>query len=433
MVSSLSLLAMLFVDRLLLAYYSTQALNAAVNAATLGWGFGYSAFILGNIAEIFVAQFNGAGEKEKIGQPVWQMIWIGLASTLIFVPLGLWGPEWFYGNSPDKTMERDYFSLMMFYGPSFPIYGALTGYFIGQGKTSLLTFLAVATNIVNAILDWILIFGIEGFVPAMGVKGAAIATSSSSCFQVIVLAYIFLNQYNRTNHKTGDCRINLPLLKNCLKIGFPNALFIAIELFGWAAFYYMMTLVGEKYITLAGICQSVMILLYFFGEGLNKGIITIVGNLIGAKESFLVPKVLKSGIKLLAGFICVVALTLFFYSDFVIDQFLNDSDSTAAFSYRESLKTCLFLMIIYLVFEVLRLLFFGLLTAVGDTMFLLVAGSISVWIMLVLPVYIFVVRGNASIEAATLMCVIYQGCAAAIYFYRYYTKKWENVSLIHHD
>ena len=74
--SSFSLMLMFFVDRLLLARYSTDALNAAVHAGTFGWAFIFGGVSLCNIAEIFVAQYNGAGEKSKLGEPVWQMIWL---------------------------------------------------------------------------------------------------------------------------------------------------------------------------------------------------------------------------------------------------------------------------------------------------------------------------------------------------------------------
>src|ERR1700722_1672002 len=97
MISSFSILLMLFVDRLLLARYSTEALNAAVNAATLGWSFVFSWFVLTNISEVFVAQHNGAKRYQEFGAPVWQMIWVALGSILFFIPMAYWGSDLFYG------------------------------------------------------------------------------------------------------------------------------------------------------------------------------------------------------------------------------------------------------------------------------------------------------------------------------------------------
>src|SRR6185312_6092370 len=96
-----------------------------------------------SISEVFVAQYNGAGLKEKIGEPVWQMIWVSVGTLLFFIPMGIWGGTLIFGDSDASAMKRVYFEWMMFFGPNFVLYGALCGYFVGQGKTRLITILAV--------------------------------------------------------------------------------------------------------------------------------------------------------------------------------------------------------------------------------------------------------------------------------------------------
>src|ERR1700733_10256390 len=75
MLSSFSVLTMVFADRWLLAHYSMEAHNAAVTATTTGWAFIFGWIVLGNITEVFVAQYNGAGLSKRLGEPVWQMLW----------------------------------------------------------------------------------------------------------------------------------------------------------------------------------------------------------------------------------------------------------------------------------------------------------------------------------------------------------------------
>ena len=429
MLSSFSMMCMLFVDRLFLAYYSTTALTAAVNAATLGWAFAYSGMILTNIAEVFVAQYNGAGLKQKMGEPVWQMIWLSAASCAFFFPLAFWGSEWIYGATPIMEMEREYFKWMMLFGPSVLMYGALCSFFIGQGKTALITLLAIFANVLNAGLDAVLIFGVEGMVPSLGITGAAIATNGSTVFQVMILAYIFLNKNHRTHYKTNTCAFKVKPFLQCLRVGFPNALFVGFELLGWASYYGLMTMVGEKHITLVGICQSVAILFYFFAEGLSKGAATVAGNLIGAGKPHLVPRVMQAGIKLNFIFFGFLILIYAGFKDLIIAQFLGAPNDTITQSYYDSLSICLLLMICYMLFEGMRLLIAGLLTAAGDTFFLLLAGSTSVWVMLVLPVYLIVAQYGAAVEFASTICVIYSLLASALYFWRFYIGRWKTISL----
>ena len=82
--SSLSSMAMLFVDRLVLARLTLEAHNAAVEATNLGWAFLIGWSSLASVTQIFVAQNNGAGQRQLLGHPVWQMIWLGVFSVFIF-------------------------------------------------------------------------------------------------------------------------------------------------------------------------------------------------------------------------------------------------------------------------------------------------------------------------------------------------------------
>src|ERR1700733_6336679 len=96
MLSSFSFLAMIFVDRLFLARYSPEAMSAAVTSGTAAWSFIGSGIILAAMSEVFVAQYNGAGIKKRLGEPVWQMIWFSLATFLLYVPIGLYVGNWVF-------------------------------------------------------------------------------------------------------------------------------------------------------------------------------------------------------------------------------------------------------------------------------------------------------------------------------------------------
>ncbi len=430
MLSSFSMLLMLFVDRLLLAHYSTAALNSAVNASTLGWAFLFGWVILANITEVFVAQYHGAKQLNRMGEPVWQMLWLALASSIFFIPMAIWGGELIYGSSPNTEMERIFIRWMMFFGPTFAAYGALSGFFIGQGKTKLITILAICANVINAFLDVCLIFGVKDLIPALGIKGAAIATSMGSVFQMLVLLYFFLKKENREKFGTANYKFIPKAFWQCFKIGSPGAVFALVETLGWAIFYYMMTLVSEEHITIAGICQSLVILLFFFGEGISKAATAICGNLIGAKRMWFIPNVLKSGILIHFLFLCAAMVMFTLFHQVLIQQFLPNATPEYVASIEGTLMNCLFASLIYVFFEGIRWLFSGILTAAGDTTFLLIAGSLSVWILLVAPVYFFVVKMQASVEIAIYFWVFFSIGAIALYYWRYASDLWKNKSII---
>jgi MATE family multidrug resistance protein len=427
MITSLSMMLMLFVDRLLIAQYSPEALNALVNATTLGWAFGYTGLVLAGISEVFVAQHNGAGRKDKLGEPVWQMLWFALMTSAIFIPLAYFGGDYIYGS--ERPMERIYFSWMMFFAPTYAMYAALTGFFVGQGKTFLVTTLAIVANLFNAILDYFLIFGIEGWIPAMGIEGAAIATCGSSLFQALVLFIIFLNEKNRKESNTGRYQFVWSEFCRCLRFGTPAAVFVAVEILAWASYYQMMTQLSDNHIMVAGICQTIALIFFFVVEGINKAASTIAGNLIGANKRQDVHNVIKSGVIVLSAIYLVLFIICAGGRELVFTMFMPHASPEEVQLIYYTMMFALGTIMCSMFFEGIRMLYAGVLTAAGDTNFLMWIGSLSIWVMMLLPIYLFVVKTGGTIEQAISIVGLYHVLASGIYALRFYAGQWKSIRI----
>ncbi len=434
MISALASLMMIFVDLMFLSRYSLDSLNAAVNAGTLAWAFFGGIGMLTAMSGVFVSQYNGAKEYAKIGTPVWQMIWLALISIAFFLPLALFVAPLIYSNSPYGSLQIQYFSTLMFFGPFYSLMTGLSGFYIGRGKTRVLILIAVLANAINVFLDWIFIFGIEGVFPEMGIKGAAIATSIGYIFQAIALLYLFLRKRNREQFGTSNYRFHLPTLKKCLRVGLPQSVFYMVEIIGFAVFYELMTSLGSLHITVSSICQSIMILLFFFLDGLNKGVTTIAGNLIGAKKLDYIKRLLKSALKMQVLFSAAILLFFVIDTESILSLFFpNEFSKSGLFANHSNykmLELSLFFSFFYLTFEGIRWIYSGVLVAAGDTMFLLIAGSLSVWGMYILPVYLITVRNNLPVTSAWLIGMIYTILAYGIYAARYFSGKWKEKSIL---
>lgn len=424
MISWLSVVLMAFVDRIYLGYYSKDALNSAVTACTLAMAFTYGVQLLCEMGGIFVSQYNGAQVFDKIGKIVWQVIWIGVFSTFFFIPLSFFGGSLLFADSTIGAMEKDYFSTLVFFGPFFGIIGAVSGFYIGRGCTYVITLTTFVANIVNAALDPLLIFGWEGFVPSMGVKGAALASGFSCLIQGVILFSCFMRVDNRKIFKTFDWQIDPEQLWQCLKIGFPTALFILLEFGGWGIFYSMMRDASAMHIHVAGICQSILILFVFFGVGLQKGIATIAGNLIGAQKTEHIPTLLRSGFYLVMGYFLLTCIPMIVFPDFAIDLFLHETDPALIQEIKPILRTGLICTCLYLVFDDLRFIFGGILLGAGDTFFLLVSGAVSVWLFLLIPSYVGIVTFQYSVEMSMGIWVFYSFCTFLVPVYRFYFGNW---------
>lgn len=438
MISALASLLMIVVDRCFLARLSLDALNASVNAGTLAWAFLGGFGVLTVMSEVFVAQYNGANLHDQIGVPVWQMIWFSIFSISIFIPFALWiGPLIFSGTLYD-SLQIQYFGYLMLLGPFYPLMTAFSGFFIGRGQTRLLIYVAIIANFLNLVLDGVLIFGIKNFIPAYGIKGAAIATGIGTIFQALVLGIIFFKKKNREKYGTNKWKFNFSIFKKCFKVGLPPAVFFALEIVGWTLFYMMMTSLSEVHITISSICQSIVILLSFFFDGLNRAVAALAGNFIGSKKIDLIHTLLKSSIKLLVIFTVIVSVFLVFDPKIIVDFLVPGNleskiilwQETLGLSFYSAMKISLICVFVYLFFQGIRWIFAGLLTAAGDTLFLLLAGSFSVWIFLLLPVYFIVVKFSLSVQVAWILAASYAIILSIIYWFRYKKGKWKDIILI---
>ncbi len=443
MVSFLSMVVMMFVDRIFLSYYSIDALSAATSSGTLFWAGNFMWVTLAAMAEIFVAQYNGLKQYKKLGEPVWQMVWLSLLAFIFFMTLGSFGSDYFLRSGFMNSSEVEYFRWNNYFAPFLTLLTALGAFYIGQGKTMIITWLGIIGNGVNVLLDPLFIFGYKGVVSSMGIKGAAIATGVGIIVQVVILGSMFLSRKNQIEFGTGDFRFKPKAFFSCIKVGASPAIFVMCELLGWAAFYKMMKGISGKHILVASITQNVLLLFLFFGLGLEKGAAAVSGNLIGAKKVDEVKRLFKSGVKLSLMFGGVLTLTLGCFSDLFTDLFFKNPKALSGSALgvspemlleaKASLQTAMMMLVLYLTLENIRWLLSGLLTSAGDTFYLLVSGAISIWVFMILPTYFFVVKPKAPIETTFYIWIFYCLMGLSLLFFRFWQGKWKEKHLVDLD
>jgi multidrug resistance protein, MATE family len=429
MISLMSTSLMLFLDRLFLAHYSLDALHAAARAGTLVQFLQFWCLAVVSIAEVFVGRYNGANRLNKLGMPVWQMIWFSLATSLIYIPLGIWGGSYGFFSQPHQQLENIYFSWLCCLIPFSALSTALAAFFIGKGEVRFVTAVMIGTNIINVLLDTVLIFGVEGWIPSYGMAGAAIATGFAQLFQVIIFFTVFIKKSNRINFGTGRWKFKKKLFFRCLWLGVPNAVVHSLEILAWVLIFDMLTDLGPNYMTIVTISQSILFLFTFITEGLSKGATTVASNLIGADRQDLVWRVLKSGVKFYVTMFILLSGLLVWNPDSLINWFvphthLLDSET------RHMLHMACFWVWLFFLFDGVSWLLIGLLIAAGDARFVLKVGGISPILMAWLPVYLIVFYGGAPAHFTWMLIALYALISGMIYYYRFYSEQWKTLSLV---
>jgi putative MATE family efflux protein len=167
------------VDSIFVAMLSEDALTATslafpmqmlMIAVGVGTGVGANAVLSKNI---------GAGNQEKVENAAMTGVMLSLISALVFVVIGIFGTKPFIHAFTENEVIAEYgisyLSICMIFCLGSLVSTMFQRFLQAAGDTFYSMVSLIAGAVTNLILDPILIFGFAG-IPAMGVRGAAIAT-----------------------------------------------------------------------------------------------------------------------------------------------------------------------------------------------------------------------------------------------------------------
>jgi len=422
----LTMSIMLFTDRLLLARYKTEALNAGASAGTAAYIFIVLPMSIAAISEVFVGRFHGENKRLALGKPVWQMLWFALLLAPVFALIGIFFPELLFQHSPIKAMEEGYFKWLLFFSPFFCASVAISGFFIGTGSVLTVTFATAVGNLINIVLDLLFIFG-YGPIPEMGIFGAALATGIGEIFTLAILMTLFLNSYNRANHGTRDSSFDLPLFLESLRIGTPVGLNITVQIAAYFGFLKIMALAGQDDLTIAALVQSLYFLIFFIYEGLSKGVTTVCANLLGGKQAGFITNVLHAALKLQSLFAASFFIIWLIFSKELVALFMVGDTAKELLASPEFLSQAIqgcFWMLGFFLFEGYTRVLAGHLTAAGDTAFLLYASILMNIFFFFAPIAAAVYLFDANARDAWALIALYSLLNFLLYSWRYRSGRW---------
>jgi MATE family multidrug resistance protein len=420
MISLLSVGVMIFADRFFLAKLSLDAFNAASEAAVFFMAVEFSIVSLVGVAEVLVGKACGAHNFPKVAKAVWSMIWLSLMSSVIFFPVAFFAVDLLFNGSPNKALAIEYFVSLSYFGPIFPLNCALASFWIGQGRTRLVTFCNIGASLLNIGLDVALIFGFA-FFPALGITGAGIATGISQLVMSLVYFIVFLQPKNRKKYDTANWYFDWQSFKEAILLGFPQSLSLLAQCAAWACFFRIMALASAEHLLVSGISQAIFYLFGFVVEGVSKASSTIVANLIGAKRHDEIALVCRRGVYLHLIFSVIMGLVFLLFPETILRMFLPIDSIIPADTWRV-LEYSLCWIWLMLIGEALLFLWNGVLVAFGDTRFILFTSSILIWVFGVGPAYLATLKWHQGPHIASAVACFYYVIAGIAYFWRVHYK-----------
>ncbi|MBR5509868.1 MAG: MATE family efflux transporter [Lachnospiraceae bacterium] len=233
---------------------------------------------------ILCSQYIGSGQQDKanhIGKQLAVTVAI-LASALMLLCVIFRSPllRLIFGQVEADVMVNAeiYFLITAISYPFIALYNAGAALFRASGNSKLPMQVSTVSNILNIIGNAVMIFGFQ-----KGVAGAAFATLLSRIFCAFVILY-FLRKPNQVIvvRDYFHIRLDMDAVFRILKVGIPNGVENGMFQFGKVAIQSTVSTMGTVAIAAQAMAASLEALASNAAMGIGLGMMTIVGQCIGA-------------------------------------------------------------------------------------------------------------------------------------------------------
>lgn len=284
------------IDSIFVSYVSEKALTAVslafpfqnlMIAVGSGTGVGINALLSRNLGE---KNLDSANRAANTG------VFLAAMSYILFAIVGtLLAKPFFEFQTTDAEIIADGYSYLLICSVfSFGIFGQITfeRLLLSTGKTVYSMISQMSGAIINIILDPIMIFGL-GFVPEMGVAGAAVATVIGQICAMLV--GMTLNLKFNKEIKLGK-NIFKPHGKTAMeiyKVGIPSILMMSIGSVMTFCLNKILIAFTATATAVFGVYFKLQSFIFMPIFGLNNGMVPIVAFNFGAKNKKRVTKTIK--------------------------------------------------------------------------------------------------------------------------------------------
>jgi len=273
-----------------------------------------------------ISTYLGSNKLEEVKTLPAQAILIIVSLSVIVISLTYPFAEYIFEIYGAKqrilSYAVEYYKIRIIGLPFTLFVFTIFGTFRGLQNTLYPMLIAISGALLNVVFDWILVYGIEGWIPAMNIKGAAYASVISQIVMAVVAGYLLLKK------TTISLKFVLPFNKEIprlIKMVFD--LFLRTIALNAALIFavYKATSYGTNTLAAYGIGIQLWLFGAFFIDGYSSAGNILSGRLLGAKEY---DTLLSLGRKLiiygLSSGVFLAGIGFLFY-DFIGEVFIKDA------------------------------------------------------------------------------------------------------------
>lgn len=262
---------------------AVAALSISSNAFFIHLGF---STVLGTGGMALIAQTFGRKEYHQAAQVFKQSLLMAMVIGTVEAVTGLliapYYIKFFGGTGKSLQWGIQYFQIFSISFLLMIFLYVIGNCYRGMGDTKTPMIIMLQANIINIALDPILIFGWLG-LPALGVRGAAIASLISQIYALGIYGYLIFFREFHINLK-GRWRFNPEIIKKILYIGVPSGMNHFLLAANLMITYRVISGYGTAALASIGIGFRILQGIYIPVIAVASAMAAIVGQNFGARK-----------------------------------------------------------------------------------------------------------------------------------------------------
>ncbi|MBR5307097.1 MAG: MATE family efflux transporter [Oscillospiraceae bacterium] len=421
----ISIVAM--VDNIMVSSLGTYAI-AAVGLTTQPKFVFFALIISMNVAlSALVARRRGENDRQGANRVLKQAIVIAviIIAVISVVSTAFARPLLLFCGAQADTIDPavEYYRIIMAFS-FFQLFSmVLNAAQRGVGRTKIAMRTNIVSNVVNVLFNWLLINGNLGF-PALGIKGAAIATvlGSAAACAISVASICNRDGYLNISLMKGKT-FDKTTIKSLAKLTGGTLSEQLCFRFGFLMFAMIVANLGTTAYATHQIAMNCMHMSFAFGDGFSVAAVSLVGMNLGAKRSDLA-KIYGIACKRLGRIFAIALGTFFvFFGRQIYYLFTDDMEII-------NLGTIIIgILIIILFFQIDQVITSGCLKGAGDTKYVAKVAFISVAIIRPLSSFLFCYPIGWGLIGAWIGTLCDQLCRNVLNATRFKSGKWSRIKI----
>lgn len=415
-------------DAVMVAHLGAPALAATTTGALNAMAL----FILPMATVFVVASFSsqlfGAGDLPGSRRYGWYGLAVAAATQVLGVAaLPLVPPALArFGYAPEvQILLADYLAVRLWSGGAVVGLEALGSYYGGLGNTRLPMVAQVAAMALNVAGNWLLIDGRLG-LPALGVRGAALASVAATLIAFLGLLAVFAAGARRG--LAG--RLRLVELWRLLRFGIPSGLNWFLEFLAFI-FFLNVVLAGLGTTAVAAFMSVLQLSSVAFmpSFALASAGAILVGQAIGAGRKGAVPRTVRVTFLAAGGWQVTVGILYLAVPGLLLSPFARDPQTAGPLL--ELATRMLRLSVAWALFDAAAATLAEALRAAGDTAWALWARVVIAWAIFAPGSWLTVPGAGAHAELVAVgWMVLYLGLLAVALYLRFRSGAWRRIALL---